>query len=90
MEVAPPRGERGLKSAVSGKNGGTGAGRSPSWGAWIEIQRTLVSTYSFCRRSPSWGAWIEIGILQLAGNEFIGRSPSWGAWIEIQTGNYGV
>ena len=34
--VAPPRGERGLKSAERRGNAGHHS-RSPSWGAWIEI-----------------------------------------------------
>ena len=35
--VAPPRGERGLKSLGVVSCGGITLGRSPSWGAWIEI-----------------------------------------------------
>ena len=35
--VAPPRGERGLKYKLSGGSQITRVGRSPSWGAWIEI-----------------------------------------------------
>ena len=35
--VAPPRGERGLKSSLGFVATYTD-GRSPSWGAWIEIQ----------------------------------------------------
>ena len=36
MRVAPPRGERGLKY-VHGRRRLIRCGRSPSWGAWIEI-----------------------------------------------------
>ena len=35
--VAPPRGERGLKFVIGLKEWVTQGGRSPSWGAWIEI-----------------------------------------------------
>ena len=35
--VAPPRGERGLKFAKGVTEGKSTYGRSPSWGAWIEI-----------------------------------------------------
>ena len=58
--VAPPRGERGLKSAAELGDTITTMRRSPSWGAWIEIAfpRRYVLTAS--SRSPSWGAWIEI------------------------------
>ena len=44
-----------LPSAVSGL-----VGRSPSWGAWIEIVRIAAARYKGKGRSPSWGAWIEI------------------------------
>ena len=34
--------------------------RSPSWGAWIEMDKIMrCITHAVCR-SPSWGAWIEI------------------------------
>ena len=33
--------------------------RTPSWGAWIEIQ-SLQNVQRIERRTPSWGAWIEI------------------------------
>ena len=42
-EVAPPRGERGLKFA-KGVVEGKSTCRSPSWGAWIEIARTRCRT----------------------------------------------
>ena len=59
LMVAPPRGERGLKySAV--KQVRRDFSRSPSWGAWIEIQIHALSRLSLGCRSPSWGAWIEI------------------------------
>ena len=35
--VAPPRGERGLKSLSTKNRQVVTEGRSPSWGAWIEI-----------------------------------------------------
>ena len=35
-------------------------GRSPSWGAWIEIWLSRRRPPRLHRRSPSWGAWIEI------------------------------
>ena len=35
--VAPPRGERGLKSMPVNCSLSAHTGRSPSWGAWIEI-----------------------------------------------------
>ena len=38
-------------------------GRSPSWGAWIEISVIFALAWPKYRRSPSWGAWIEILIL---------------------------
>ena len=59
-QVAPPRGERGLKSVGSSLMPVSGVRRSPSWGAWIEIQGTGGRGQEACRRSPSWGAWIEI------------------------------
>ena len=37
--VAPPRGERGLKSMPVNCSLSAHTGRSPSWGAWIEIYR---------------------------------------------------
>ena len=81
--VAPPRGERGLKSRNPAHGGGTAAGRSPSWGAWIEIHLQDTLFQNLTCRSPSWGAWIEI---DLCGGDPCNqpcRSPSWGAWIEI-------
>ena len=39
VKVAPPRGERGLKCAEERAKLMKQAGRSPSWGAWIEIVR---------------------------------------------------
>ena len=41
-----------------------GAGRSPSWGAWIEIKNLQKPLDVGICRSPSWGAWIEIYGLQ--------------------------
>ena len=38
--VAPPRGERGLKYENTKALDDFGEGRSPSWGAWIEIYIT--------------------------------------------------
>ena len=60
VNVAPPRGERGLKSFVFVTDVARYRGRSPSWGAWIEIPPPLLTAYRAHRRSPSWGAWIEI------------------------------
>ena len=56
--VAPPRGVRGLKSVIIIIGYGV-PGRTPSWGAWIEIRFSVVRLSSV-RRTPSWGAWIEI------------------------------
>ena len=36
IAVAPPRGVRGLKYTCGSLESG-GSGRTPSWGAWIEI-----------------------------------------------------
>ena len=58
--VAPPRGERGLKCVEQQAAGKTGQSRSPSWGAWIEMYRSGATVILYSRRSPSWGAWIEI------------------------------
>ena len=59
------------------------AGRSPSWGAWIEIITKRLHRRLRGRRSPSWGAWIEITLSVLNLYNILRRSPSWGAWIEI-------
>ena len=59
LTVAPPRGERGLKSRYTSVCA-VAKGRSPSWGAWIEIWPFFFYRTSPPRRSPSWGAWIEI------------------------------
>ena len=42
---------------------GSDYGRSPSWGAWIEILFAYLCGTLDMRRSPSWGAWIEIVVL---------------------------
>ena len=81
--VAPPRGERGLKSNPRRERLQQNQGRSPSWGAWIEIRRGLRRHNTYVRRSPSWGAWIEISSACARSIFCFGRSPSWGAWIEI-------
>ena len=81
--VAPPRGERGLKSRPRSRRGRLTNRRSPSWGAWIEIVLRRGGRVRVPRRSPSWGAWIEMTHPQRAGDRLPRRSPSWGAWIEI-------
>ena len=81
-KVAPPRGERGLKSFALATKTPSGR-RSPSWGAWIEICARSVMLSAPSGRSPSWGAWIEIAISSSKALNLCGRSPSWGAWIEI-------
>ena len=45
--VAPPRGERGLKSEVLDHSAEQDNSRSPSWGAWIEIlhERQLITAH---------------------------------------------
>ena len=58
-------------------------GRSPSWGAWIEMLMYTGAPSSLSGRSPSWGAWIEMPCLSLYTLPEFCRSPSWGAWIEI-------
>ena len=35
------------------------AGRTPSWGAWIEM-KILIGKLEKSSRTPSWGAWIEM------------------------------
>ena len=52
-EVAPPRGERGLKFA-KGVVEGKSTCRSPSWGAWIEII-ILLQIYRINRVAPPRG-----------------------------------
>ena len=64
--VAPPRGERGLKSKPFYFLGNINLGRSPSWGAWIEILNGEVERAVEKCRSPSWGAWIEISFVYVA------------------------
>ena len=59
------------------------AGRSPSWGAWIEILLYVSLHIAVYRRSPSWGAWIEMLHPKGLPCGSPRRSPSWGAWIEI-------
>ena len=81
--VAPPRGERGLKYQQPAPQTVWPSGRSPSWGAWIEILVAGVCSFAVFSRSPSWGAWIEIRRGVVISAETICRSPSWGAWIEI-------
>ena len=58
--VAPPRGERGLKFRCNTGIFHNVPGRSPSWGAWIEILTAMINDATNGGRSPSWGAWIEI------------------------------
>ena len=41
LPVAPPRGERGLKY-ICPREDFEALGRSPSWGAWIEMHLTRV------------------------------------------------
>ena len=41
--VAPPRGERGLKLMYARARSVSRRGRSPSWGAWIEMYRIFFS-----------------------------------------------
>ena len=70
LAVAPPRGERGLKSRCAKSFPSPCARRSPSWGAWIEIRcHSWLYPAKACR-SPSWGAWIEICVLLIR----------WSAW----------
>ena len=59
-------------------------GRSPSWGAWIEILILTRTHFLQLSRSPSWGAWIEMAFFNLLLLPSLSRSPSWGAWIEIE------
>ena len=57
-------------------------GRSPSWGAWIEIP-PLPHLHTFAPVAPPRG---ERGLKYkffAAKAVPYGRSPSWGAWIEI-------
>ena len=82
--VAPPRGERGLKSLGE-------------WGQKVRRkvapprgERGLKSAArdflgDDISRSPSWGAWIEITLGRCTLAESMRRSPSWGAWIEIRS-----
>ena len=64
--VAPPRGERGLKSFARALRLSSHR-RSPSWGAWIEMGRYKTPYLFAPSRSPSWGAWIEIARRQPCG-----------------------
>ncbi len=57
--VAPPRGERGLKTPRELKPRIHVGSRSPSWGARIENTRRLSDCPCHPCRSPSWGARIE-------------------------------
>ena len=59
------------------------SGRSPSWGAWIEMPVDAYCSIDMKSRSPSWGAWIEMFHRFSSKSGASGRSPSWGAWIEI-------
>ena len=61
--VAPPRGVRGLKYNGVKHHLGDG-GRTPSWGAWIEIFWPPSAAGADNGRTPSWGAWIEILIVK--------------------------
>ena len=79
--VAPPRGVRGLKSErLPGTIPPTG--RTPSWGAWIEMRMRWPKRPQNARRTPSWGAWIEMEKFLREFRRY-GRTPSWGAWIEM-------
>lgn len=58
IAVAPPRGVRGLKfDYLAGQC--RCHGRTPSWGARIEIRSQQHETRERSR-TPLWGAWIEI------------------------------
>ena len=81
--VAPPRGERGLKFEPLGNMNCNGEGRSPSWGAWIEIKLRGIAK-QFLNVAPPRG---ERGLKSIAHTllmQYNSRSPSWGAWIEMQ------
>ena len=52
--VAPPRGERGLKSSAPKGVNKFQVCRSPSWGAWIEIHKNYLLS-PFCCVAPPRG-----------------------------------
>ena len=60
-----------------------GSTSPPSWGAWIEMIKCIMSVPSILKSPPSWGAWIEIWGGADALNPARRSPPSWGAWIEI-------
>ena len=88
--VAPPRGERGLKSSAPVKVGKAPPRRSPSWGAWIEMMFLPSVLNMPLLVAPPRG---ERGLKYLAGfsrQAHTCRSPSWGAWIEMYTARIGA
>ena len=83
-EVAPPRGERGLKSAVTGADGMAVFVAPPRGERGLKLWHALLFRQARHGRSPSWGAWIEILVHVIVWRVGSRRSPSWGAWIEIR------
>ena len=80
--VAPPRGERGLKYHSHVELSLADCSRSPSWGAWIEIQDFTPTELMPYVAPPRGERGLKYSYAQEHGID-TRRSPSWGAWIEI-------
>ncbi len=81
--VAPPRGERGLKWLACADTPCTARGRSPSWGAWIEMRPTSRTVKSPPVAPPRGERGLKYAASYSRLSARGSRSPSWGAWIEI-------
>ena len=56
MTVAPPRGERGLKCSIHFVTEALIKCRSPSWGAWIEMQLAQCKRFGVGQSLPLVGS----------------------------------
>ena len=82
LPVAPPRGERGLKY-ICPREDFEALGRSPSWGAWIEMHLTRVCACRHQVAPPRGERGLKLQPPRPLRQSPPRRSPSWGAWIEI-------
>ena len=58
--------------------------RSPSWGAWIEINAAAYPVQTTFVAPPRGERGLKYTILYACKPRRAGRSPSWGAWIEME------
>ena len=83
IAVAPPRGERGLKSRCPQLRCRCTRVAPPRGERGLKSSGCRRTSQARRGRSPSWGAWIEIKTWRTSEKSKSSRSPSWGAWIEI-------